>query len=125
MNYIFVGLGGMLGAISRYALTKALTGKTTTTFPVGTFVVNITGAFLLSLLLGLVAHGGILGRELGLALTTGFIGAYTTFSTLSYETVGLIWDGESFRALGYAFSSVIFGLVAAWLGIMASAHLVM
>jgi len=123
--YIYVGIGGVLGAISRYAISKAINERIGFVFPVGTLVVNITGAFLLSLLLGLgIAHQGPAGKGLELALTTGFLGAYTTFSTFSYEALQLIQDGEHFRALGYVTLSVIFGLLAAWLGILASASLV-
>jgi len=125
MFYIYVGLGGVFGAISRYALSKAVNEKTGSTFPVGTWVVNITGAFLLSFLMGLgIAHKSPFGKELELALTTGFLGAYTTFSTFSYETFQLIQDGEHFRALEYVLISVIFGLAAGWLGVLASITLV-
>ncbi|KKM08686.1 hypothetical protein SY88_22960 [Clostridiales bacterium PH28_bin88] len=124
MDYILVGMGGALGAITRYVVSKVTAEKINTPFPLGTWLVNITGAFFLSFLLGLLAHGVVLGRDLGPALTTGFLGAYTTFSTFSYEAVRLVEDGESFRALSYIISSVIFGLAAAWLGILVSIHLV-
>lgn len=125
MDYIFVGIGGVFGAISRYAISKVINEKTGSFFPVGTLVVNITGAFLLSFLLGLgFAHKSPIGKDLELALTTGFLGAYTTFSTFSYETFQLIQDGEFFRALEYVLLSVILGLAAAWLGILASLNLV-
>lgn len=125
MLYIYVGLGGIFGAIARYAISKAVNEKTRSTFPVGTWMVNITGAFLLSLFLGLgIVQKSPMGKELELALTTGFIGAYTTFSTFSYETFQLIQDGEHFRALEYVLANVIIGLAAAWLGVIASIKLV-
>lgn len=121
MSYIFVGIGGVFGAISRYAISKAINEKTGSLLPLGTWVVNITGAFLLSFLLGLgFASWSTMGKDLELALTTGFLGAYTTFSTFSYETFQLIQDGEFLRALEYVLLSVILGLAAAWLGFHAS-----
>lgn len=125
MSYIFVGIGGVFGAISRYAISKAINEKTGSLLPLGTWLVNITGAFLLCFLLGLgFGSRGLIGKDLELALTTGFVGAYTTFSTFSYETFQLIQDGEFLRALEYVLLNVIFGLAAGWLGIHASSILI-
>jgi len=123
LDYILIGFGGMLGALARYAVIRFVAERSGTTFPIGTIFVNITGAFLLGMFIGFITHGSGLGKGLGLALTTGFLGAYTTFSTFSYETVQLIQDGEMPRAIGYVFSSIIFGLMAGWLGILVSGSL--
>lgn len=123
MDFILVGLGGVFGAVLRYVVSKVVAERAGTSFPLGTWLVNITGAFLLSFLIGIAAQG-IIGKELGLALTTGFLGAYTTFSTFSYETVRQIQDGEFMTAMVYVLFSVIFGLAAAWLGLLTSMYFV-
>lgn len=123
MLYIFVGLGGVFGAISRYAVSKAINEKTGFSFPLGTLIVNITGAYLLSFILGIgISHHNLIGKELELALTTGFLGAYTTFSTFSWETFQSIQDGEFYRTLAYVLLSVFLGLTAAWLGFFSSTN---
>jgi len=123
MLYIFVGLGGVFGAISRYAVSKAINEKTGFSFPLGTLIVNTTGAFLLSFILGIgISYHGLIGEELELALTTGFLGAYTTFSTFSWETFQSIQDGEFYRTLAYVLLSVFLCLTAAWLGFFSSTN---
>ena len=123
MLYIFVGLGGVFGAMSRYAISKAINEKTGFSFPLGTLIVNITGAFLLSFILGMgISHQGLIAKDLELALTTGFLGAYTTFSTFSWETFQLIQNGEFFRVLACVLLSVFLGLMAAWLGFLTSTN---
>ena len=123
MDYILVGIGGAAGAILRYAASRTFNEITQGSFPVGTIVVNVTGAFLLCLLVGSVVNVGILIKEVGLALTVGFLGSYTTFSTFSYETVKLIQDGEIAPALSCVLITVVLGLIAAWLGIQTSIYL--
>jgi len=123
MLYLFVGLGGILGAISRYAISKAIHERTDSSFPFGTLVVNITGAFFLSFILGLgISHQGLIGKNLELALTTGFLGAYTTFSTFSYETFQSIQEGELYRPLAYVLLTIFLGLMGAWLGFLSSTN---
>src|SRR5581483_11913026 len=85
-------------------------------FPWGTFVINMTGSFLLGLLTGLSLHHG-LGRVPKTLLGTGFCGAYTTFSTFSYETVRLVEDGALLEALLNALASLGVGLLAAAAGL--------
>ncbi|GEA15869.1 putative fluoride ion transporter CrcB 2 [Moorella sp. E308F] len=116
MQYFYVGLGGLLGAITRYALGQALSARSRGNFPTGTLIINLTGAFLLGLLLGTPAFTHRFGTSLTLALTTGFLGAYTTFSTFSYEVVRLLEDGEVINALTYLLGSIILGLLFALAG---------
>jgi CrcB protein len=111
-----VAVAGALGALARYGVGAAINHRFTN-FPWGTLVVNITGSSLLGLLFVVLTERSTASAALRSALTIGFVGAYTTFSTFSFETVRLLEDG----ALGYAawnvLASVMIGLGAAWLGI--------
>jgi CrcB protein len=112
-----VACGGVVGALARYAVDLALPTQSGR-FPWGTFVVNITGSAALGILLVLVLEHA---PRRGLArplLGTGFLGAYTTFSTLSVESVLLIRDGHAATALAYVLGSVAAGLTAAGLGVV-------
>ena len=92
MSWLLVAVGGSLGAAARYLLDRAIATRQTGPFPLGTLVVNVTGSIALGALLGLaVAH-----RVPSSVVTwagTGFLGAYTTFSTFTFETVRLLEDG--------------------------------
>ncbi|MEW8960125.1 MAG: fluoride efflux transporter CrcB [Moorella sp. (in: firmicutes)] len=116
MHYLYIGLGGFLGAIVRFTLGQAVSKRSKGTFPTGTLIINLTGAFLLELFLGTPAFAHIFGNGLLLAITTGFLGAYTTFSTFSYEVVRLAEDGEIVNALAYLTGTLILGLLFALAG---------
>lgn len=102
---ILVGIGGTFGAIVRFWLGKQIASKASTTFPVGTFFINLTGA----LLLGLVANLG--SDKAYLLLGDGFLGAYTTFSTFMYEGFHLFCDDEKLNAFTYILGSLIIGII--------------
>jgi CrcB protein len=114
--FLAVAGGGLVGAPSRYLLDRAVNGRFESDLPWGTFIINVTGAFFLGLLTGLtLAHRfPPLAKAL---LGTGFCGAYTTFSTFSFETVSLIEDGRLFEATMNVFASVSLGLVGAAAGV--------
>ena len=111
-----VGFGGFLGSIARYAAGLLIPRTSTETFPMSTFLVNIFGSLLIGLFYGISAKNNWLNPEWRLFLTTGFCGGFTTFSTFSYESLGLIESGNTTTALIYIVSSFVFGLLAAWLG---------
>ncbi|MEC0259902.1 fluoride efflux transporter CrcB [Paenibacillus lautus] len=112
---LFVGIGGIFGAISRFLLGKWITSKAVSRFPVGTWLINISGSFLLGLLAAL--HGNLIVPDwTWLLLGTGFLGAYTTFSTFGYETIQLLQKKEMGSAVMYVSSSVVLGVLFAWLG---------
>ena len=96
MEYILVGIGGALGSLTRFTLGKAISEKSKSSFPIGTFIINITGAYLL----GIISSVDI-GRNLALLASYGFLGAYTTFSTFMYEGFNLIRDKEKINAFIY------------------------
>ena len=113
---LWVGLGGFLGANARYLLGLWVATRLGTTFPYGTFVINVTGSFVLGLIMGLLdAH--ILAPAVRLSLAIGFVGAYTTFSTFTYETLRLIEDGSLLLASLNVVGSVVVGLLAAVAGL--------
>ncbi|MFQ5646674.1 MAG: fluoride efflux transporter CrcB [bacterium] len=115
MNYLYIGLGGFFGAISRYQITKWVSQGWPGKMPYGTLAVNVLGSFIIGILLGLSL---IREREsLKLFLATGFLGALTTFSTFSYETVGLISSGDTGKAGLNIVLNVIFSVSAAGLGL--------
>jgi len=116
----WVGLGGFLGANARYWLGGWVQHRWGTTFPWGTFVINITGSFLLGLFMALVTERYALPQTptLRLVVAIGFVGAYTTFSTFEFETLSLVTTGSLLRAFGNAFGSLLAGFAAVWLGVV-------
>jgi CrcB protein len=109
-------VGGAVGAPARYVLDGVVQDRTSGVFPWGTFVVNATGSLLLGLVTGLALYHG-LGDVPRTAIGTGFCGAYTTFSTFSYETLRLAEDGATRGAVVYVLVSVVAGLAAAAIGL--------
>jgi fluoride exporter len=108
--------GGLVGAPSRYLLDRAISGRFESDLPWGTFVVNITGAFILGLLTGLALSQHLSAVPKAL-LGTGFCGAYTTFSTFTFETVRLVEDGRLVEATMNVMGSVVVGLLGAAAGL--------
>ena len=113
---LLVGLGASVGAVGRYLLDQAVTRQRPRAFPAGTWVINVTGSFILGLLTGLGAHHG-LSPHVVTVLGVGVCGGYTTFSTFGYETVRLTEDGLGLVALGNLLVGVATGMAAAALGL--------
>jgi len=111
MAYVLVGLGGALGSVVRYSLGKFISRKLKGKFPYGTFIINITGAFLLGAVSSVAA-----GTNWYVFLAEGFLGAYTTFSTFMYEGFNLFLDKEKLNAITYIIISLILGLLGFELG---------
>jgi CrcB protein len=116
---LWVGLGGFLGAMGRYWVDGLISATGRGAFPWGTWVVNVSGCFLVGLLASVLTERLLPAPTLRVALTVGFVGAYTTFSTFAYETVRLGQDGAVGLALLNVGLSVVAGVGAAWLGLAA------
>lgn len=106
-----IGVAGGLGAIARFALDGAVTARVRSEFPFGTLAVNLTGAFVLGILVG-----SILDSDGFRLAGTGFVGAYTTFSTWAFESHRLGEDGQSRMAWLNFFVSLALGVLIAWAG---------
>jgi len=105
-----------LGGIARYLLSQFIQNRFFSTFPFGTLSVNIIGCLLIGVIFGLSERGNVT-MVWRLFLVTGFLGGFTTFSSFSNETVGLIRDGQIGQAFAYIASSVLIGLAATFAGI--------
>jgi CrcB protein len=113
---LLIGAGGFIGSSLRYLVSLFVQSKVLTTFPFGTFAVNILGCFLIGAVYALSDRGN-LAAEWRLFLATGILGGFTTFSSFSNETVSMMRDAQYGSALLYVVSSVILGLLATFLGI--------
>lgn len=115
---VAVGLLSGLGALCRHLLTVLLapSPRRADDFPVGTLVVNVSGSFVLGLVTGLALHAG-LSEGPTVALSAGFCGGYTTWSTFAAESVDLLERGAVARAVGNLAGSVVLGLLAAAAGL--------
>jgi CrcB protein len=120
---IALACGGVLGAVSRYAISLAMPTETAR-FPWGTFLINVSGSAALGFILVLVIEHFPRGRLVRPVIGTGFLGAFTTFSTFTVEAVDLVRAGHPETALAYVAGSVLAGLLAVWAG-MKSARLAM
>ena len=117
MEYLAIGLGGMLGANARYLVGGWVTQRLGLTFPWGTFFINISGSLILGLLMAyLVKYPTHHYPRLFFAI--GFLGAYTTFSTFSVESLQLLQNGRLLLAFSYVVGSAALGILGAWGGFM-------
>ncbi len=111
-----MGLGGFLGAIARYAVGVWIDTFWRRDFPLATFLVNVTGCFILGLFLTIATERMSVSPTMRLLVATGFVGAYTTFSTFEYETQRLTTTGAFGWALVNVLTSVVAGFIAVRLG---------
>jgi CrcB protein len=118
MTLLLVGAGGFFGAISRYLVDGWVSAATGGGFPWGTLVVNVTGSFVLGLLFAASVERGVLPAEIRAPVLVGFIGAYTTFSTLTLETWRLVEAGSYVLAVANIGGSLVLGLAAVVAGLL-------
>lgn len=116
---IAIAVAGSLGALARYGLGGLILTRTGRTFPWETFAVNISGSFVLGFLFTVMAEQLTTASWLRSAVTIGFVGSYTTFSTLEYESYRLLENGALGLAAANVLGSVAAGLLAVYLGIVA------
>jgi len=116
LNYLYIAAGGAFGALSRYLLSTWIYNKSQSAFPLGTFIVNIIGCFLLGAFYTLTLEKSVISPQVRMMISVGFLGAFTTFSTFSLETMNIIKANNLTLALLNVGLSVVLGLIAVWLG---------
>lgn len=117
MTLVLIAFGGAFGSVARYLVDGWILDRVGTTFPFGTFVVNVSGAFVLGLLSALTIDRSILPAEIRAPVMIGFLGAYTTFSTLMLESWRLVESGEAVAGAANLVGSTALGVVAIVLGL--------
>jgi len=115
--YLYIAAGGAFGAVARFFLSTWVYNRTQQNFPYGTFLVNLVGCFLLGLFYTIFLQKSAVNPQIRSMITVGFLGAFTTFSTFSLETLNIIKEGNIGIGLLYVGSSIFLGILFVWLGI--------
>jgi CrcB protein len=118
MTYLIIGIGGFLGANARYLLGGWIAERYGTSFPYGTMVINVSGSFVIGFFLVLISDRFIIHPNWRLFFAIGFLGAYTTFSTFSFETFALIQQRSFVLAVANMAGSVVLGQLAVVAGMI-------
>jgi fluoride exporter len=121
--YLAISLGGILGANARYLVALYVAERLGAAFPYGTFIINVTGSLVIGFFLTLITERLTVDPLWRLFFATGFLGAYTTFSTYTYESALLIRAGEYGTGLLYLLGSVVVGMVGVFAGILVAERL--
>jgi CrcB protein len=116
VRFLLVLFGGGVGSLVRYVAGLAIMTRFGSRFPLGTMVINITGSFLIGLLMTLLTERFQPHPNWRLMLVVGFLGGYTTFSSFEWETYSAIREGGFWIGLANVLGSVLFGYAAVWLG---------
>ena len=117
---ILIGTGGFIGSVLRFYISKLVQNVFLSSFPYGTFAVNVIGCLLIGIIFGIAEKGTWLTPEWRMFLTVGLCGGFTTFSTFSSESFQLLRDGQLMHVLSYAALSVLLGILAVYIGYMIS-----
>src|SRR5690349_656291 len=116
MKYLLIVLCGGAGSLARYLIGTAVAARMGARFPWGTLFVNVTGSFLIGLILTVLTERAALHPNWRLALVVGFLGGYTTFSSFEWETYAAVRDGGFWIGAANVVGSVAFGYAAVWVG---------
>ncbi len=122
MTVALLVLAGACGALARYEVELAVRRRVGGSFPYGTLLINVSGSLVLGVLAGLAAHNGVSAQVVTVA-GTGLLGAYTTFSTFSFDTVALAEAGRIRAAAANLGASLVLGLGAAAVGLVVGHYL--
>ncbi len=114
---VLLGLAGAMGSLARYGLAGFVQRATPGTFPLGTFVVNVLGCLAFGFIWGVCENRISLHPDVRVVVLTGFMGAFTTFSTFTFETLGLMETGQWVAFALYAGGQLLLGLAMLWLGL--------
>jgi CrcB protein len=114
---LWICVGGAAGTAARYGIGLWASGRFTGPFPIGTIVVNLVGCFAVALVMS-IATAHAWPATLRMAITIGFIGGFTTYSSFNYETTRLVLDGASTTAVIYLLVTTLGALLAGWLGLL-------
>jgi len=117
LRVLLIALFGAIGTLTRYGLQGFVQVRTGGVFPYGTLLINLTGCFLLGLLGQFTMNRMVISPDWRVAMTVGFFGGYTTFSSFGWETAKMLEDGEWLRATAYVAASVVAGLFLSVAGI--------
>ncbi|HNX87908.1 MAG TPA: fluoride efflux transporter CrcB [Paludibacteraceae bacterium] len=117
---LLVGLGGFIGSIARYLVSKLNLTWYFHDIPMGTLTVNILGSILIGFFLGIFVNSDLLNTNLKLFLVVGICGGFTTFSSFTNENFQLLQNGQFLTAAVYALGSLLFGVIAVYLGYLIS-----
>ena len=119
-RYLMIALGGAAGAVARYQLAAIVQARIPAGFPLGTFVVNVSGCLVMGVAMTLLTERVVVHPNWRFLIPIGFIGAYTTFSTFELETFRAISEGSWVIGVGNVVASVVVGYIALWLGVVAA-----
>jgi len=122
-KYFLVLAGGGFGALARFLVATFVADYYTTAFPLGTFLINISGSFLIGVLMMLFVHRTGMDPHWRLFLVTGLLGGYTTFSSFEWEALALARGSSALISLLYVIGSVLLGYGGVWLGAWLSERL--
>lgn len=111
-----IGAAGFVGALTRWGITLLFRQWQSGSFPFATLFINVTGSFFLGWFSSFITHRYPVSDTFRLAVATGFVGAYTTFSTFMFETVGLATQGAQLQAAANLLGSLLLGLIGVWVG---------
>jgi CrcB protein len=117
MQMLAIAVGGAIGSVLRYAVSTGIYSVAGRSFPYGTLTVNVVGSLLMGLLFVMLIDRAGIPEIWRMALLVGLLGAFTTFSTFSIETLNLLQSGDYTRAMANIMLSIILCLVATWIGL--------
>lgn len=115
-HLLLVGLGGFIGSVARFLVSKLNLSWHFLSIPMGTLTVNVLGSFIIGILVGISTKSDLISTDLRLFLMVGFCGGFTTFSSFSSENLMLMQNGQVFTVLIYTSLSILLGFLAVYLG---------